>query len=116
MLSAIGAVCAVRVASEGAKLVIDARTVSKMKDTVMPQIKKGKKAAEVIAVEYDAADEEDVKGSVNRAVEEYKKLAIAVNNNRAAVDMLMEFRYLKARAHRRHTMNPMDITQSNPNN
>ena len=76
----IGAACAVRLASEGAALVMGSRTVSKMEDTVIPQIKKANKDAQVIAVECDVTKEEDIKGIVDKAVEEYGKLDIAVNN------------------------------------
>ena len=76
----IGAVCAVRLASEGAALVIGSRTVSQMEDTVTPQIKNANKDAQVIAVKCDVTKEEDIKGIVDKAVEEHGKLDIAVNN------------------------------------
>ena len=76
----IGAACAVRLASEGAKLVIGSRSLSKMQGVVVPQIKTSDRNAKVIAVECDVTKEGDVKALVDKAVEVYGKVDIAVNN------------------------------------
>jgi len=87
--SGIGEACAYEFASQGAKIVIAARTIEKLKEVEKNLVDKG---AEVLSVATDVSLEEDCERMVKATIERFGRLDILVNN--AGISMRAMFQDL----------------------
>jgi 3-oxoacyl-[acyl-carrier protein] reductase len=82
----IGRACALKLAKEGARLVVAARNQEKLNELVAEIMAAGGKAA---AFTLDVADEDQVKPTVKAAIAQFGKIDILVNNAGITRDQLV---------------------------
>jgi len=83
----IGRAIALKLAQQGAKVVVNYRTNAQAAAEVVEQIRSG--GGEAIAVQADVSDYEQAQELVKRAIEEYGSLDILVNNAGITRDTLL---------------------------
>ena len=83
----IGRAIALKLAQQGAKVVVNYRTNTQAAAEVVEQIRSG--GGEAIAVQADVSDYEQAQELVKRAIEEYGSLDILVNNAGITRDTLL---------------------------
>lgn len=77
----IGEAIAKQLAKDGANIVIGTPSISKFDKEVLPNIEKINDDVKVISMQCDVKNESDIQKVVDRAVEEFGILDIAVNNS-----------------------------------
>ena len=75
--SGIGKACAIKVAKEGAKVVLAARDVNKLTLAAQEIEKLG---AEVLMVKCDVSVEEDCKNLVSKTIDKFNQIDVLINN------------------------------------